>query len=111
MLFGNAVGGFKFGELAELAVDFNRATVLLGDDVIGDRQTEPGPLAGRLGRHKGLEQFVPYLRRDTGAVVAHPHFDSVAEARAGAVGQVLCATIAAEIGDNVLSKDYTERND
>ena len=111
MLFGNAVGGFKFGELAELAVDFNRATVLLGDDVIGDRQTEPGAFAGGLCRDKGLEQFFSDLGRDAGAVVTHPHFDSVAEARTGAVGQVLCATIAAEIGDNVLSKDYTERND
>ena len=101
----------ELAEFADPAVDFYRTAMLLGDDVIGNRQAEPGAFPGRLCRNKGLEQFVPDLGRDTGAVVAHPHFDSVAEARAGAVGQVLCATIAAEIGDNVLSKDYTERND
>jgi hypothetical protein len=29
----------------------------------------------------------------------------------GRSGQALCASIAAEIGDKVLSKEYTERND
>jgi len=29
----------------------------------------------------------------------------------GRPSQALCSTIAAEIGDKVLSKEYTERND
>src|SRR5262249_52715239 len=69
----------KFGKLAELAVDFDRTAVLLSDDVIGDRETEAGALAGRLGRYKGLEQFVPDLGCDAGAVVAHPDLDRVAK--------------------------------
>ena len=36
----------EFGELAEPAIDLDRAAVLLGDDVMGDRQTEPGAFAG-----------------------------------------------------------------
>src|SRR5262249_50581372 len=69
----------EFTELADLAVDTDRAAVLLGDDVPGNRQAEPGALAGRLCRDKGLEQFVPNLRCDAGAVVAHPHLDRVAD--------------------------------
>ena len=47
----------KFGELAEPAVDLDRAAVLLGDDVIGDRQAEAGAFAGRLCCNKGLKQL------------------------------------------------------
>jgi hypothetical protein len=52
---------------------------VLGDDVPGDRQPDPGPLPGGLGRDKRLEQFVPDPGCYTGAVVAHPHFDRIAE--------------------------------
>ena len=52
--------------------------MLLRDDVVADRQPEAGALAGRLGGEKGLEQFVPYRRRDSHAVVAHPNLDRVA---------------------------------
>jgi hypothetical protein len=53
--------------------------MLLGDDVPADREAEPGALAGRLGGEERLEQFVPDLGRDAGAVVAHPDLDRVAE--------------------------------
>src|SRR6516162_2190723 len=69
----------EFSELALTAVDFDCATMLLADDVIADRQAEPGAFTSRLARDKGLEQFVPDLRRDAAAVVAHPNFNSVAE--------------------------------
>src|SRR6266851_242590 len=69
----------EFGELTDPAVDLDRAAMLLGDDIPADREAEPGAFAGGLGRNEGLEQFVPDLRRDAGAVVAHPHFDRVAE--------------------------------
>jgi hypothetical protein len=53
--------------------------VPLGEDVPADRQSEAGALAGRLGREKRLEQFVPEFGRDPGAVVAHPDFDFAAK--------------------------------
>ena len=62
-----------------LAVDLDRAAMLLGDDVVADREAEPGALAGRLGREERLEQLVPDLGRDAGAVVAHPDLDRLAE--------------------------------
>src|SRR5579859_5897759 len=49
--------------------------MLLGDDVIADRQTQSRPLAGWLGGEKRLEQLVLDLRRNAGAVVTHPHLD------------------------------------
>src|SRR6516165_5635800 len=69
----------KFGELAGHTVNLDRAAVLLGDDVPADREAEPGAFPGGLGRDEGLEQFVPDLRRNAGAVVAHPHFNRIAE--------------------------------
>jgi len=46
----------ELGQFANLAVNPDRAAVLLGDDVVADRQAKPGTLAGRLGSEKGLEQ-------------------------------------------------------
>ena len=69
----------KFGEFAGFAVDRDRAAVLLRDDVVADRQAEPGSLPGRLGREKRLKQLVPDLRRNPGAIVAHPDLDHLAE--------------------------------
>src|SRR4029077_20924371 len=95
----------EFGEFALPAVDFYRAAVLLGDDVPCDRQPEPGAFAGRLGGDKRLKQFVPDLRRDAGAVVAHPDLYFAAEiacrhlhrrpkARAGAIALPLTSDIS-----------------
>src|SRR5215471_15620950 len=53
----------EFGKFSRHAVDGDRAAVLLHDDVIGDRQAEPGALPGRFRRNEGLEQFLPDLRR------------------------------------------------
>src|SRR5215472_4089671 len=69
----------EFGEFAGFAVDCNRAAVLLRDDIIADREPEPGALAGRLGRKERLKQPVPDFGRDTGAVVAHPGLDRLAQ--------------------------------
>src|SRR5262249_15635227 len=68
----------ELGEFAGFAVDRDRAAVLLRDDVVADRETEPRPLAGRLGREKRLKQLVPDLGRDAGTVVAHPDLDRLA---------------------------------
>src|SRR5271156_3507381 len=69
----------ELGELADPAVDRDRAAVLLGDDVPADRQPEAGAFAGRLGGEERLKQFVPDLGRDADAVVADADFDRLAE--------------------------------
>ena len=53
--------------------------MLLDDDVVTDGQAKPGPFAGRLCRKERVEQLLLHLGRDTGAVVADPDFDTVAE--------------------------------
>src|SRR5207237_10147948 len=55
------------------------AAVLLGHDVVGDREAEPGPFSGRLCREERLEQLVPYLRWNTDPVIARSDFDRIAE--------------------------------
>src|SRR3954465_10423667 len=69
-----------------LTIDLDAATVLLRDNVVTDRQPQTRALAGRLCREEGLEQLVPDLGRDTGAVVAHRDLDQIA-AIAGRHGQ------------------------
>jgi hypothetical protein len=44
--------------------------MLLRDDVVGDRQAEAGAFAGRLGGEERLEQLVPDVVGNAGAVVA-----------------------------------------
>jgi len=46
---------------------------------VTDGQAQPSPFTGRLGRKEGIEQLLLRLRRDTGAVVADPNLDAVAE--------------------------------
>ena len=53
--------------------------MLLDDDVVTNGQAQPSPFTGRLGRKERIEQLLLHLRRDTGAVVAHPDFDPVTE--------------------------------
>ena len=49
----------ELAELADLAVHSDAAAVLLGDDVIADRQPQPGTLTGRLGGEEPLEELIP----------------------------------------------------
>src|ERR1700751_368195 len=72
-------GGREVGEFAGLAVALDRAAMLLRDDVPADREPQTRPFAGRLGREERLKELVPDLRRDPGAVVAHPDFDRLAQ--------------------------------
>src|SRR6516162_6968873 len=53
--------------------------MLLGHDVVADREAKPGPLAGRLGGEERLEQSVPDLGRNTNAVVADADLHCLAE--------------------------------
>ena len=53
--------------------------MLLGHDVVADREPEAGPLAGRLGREEWLKQLVLDLGRNADAVVADADLDRFAE--------------------------------
>ena len=57
--------------------------MLLGDDLVADRQPEPGAYAGRLRGEERLEQFVLDVVGNADAVVAHPHLDGLAEIARG----------------------------
>ena len=50
--------------------------MLLGDDVVTDRQTQAGALSGRFGREERLEQFLAVLRQNANTVVTHPDLDA-----------------------------------
>src|SRR5215813_11871937 len=67
------------GKRANLAVDVDRAAMLLGDDIPADRQAEPSSFAGRFGREKWLEQLVAKFGPDADAVVAHADLYHLAE--------------------------------
>src|ERR1700722_14595580 len=73
----------EFGELPDNAGDLDRPAMLFGDDFIADRQPEAGTLAGGLRAEKRLEELFPDLSRNAASVVAHPHFDCLAEIACG----------------------------
>ena len=54
--------------------------MLLDDDVVTNRQAEPGPFASRLGRKERVEHLLLHLGGNAGAVVTYPDFDAVTEA-------------------------------
>ena len=69
----------EFSELTDPAIDGDRAAVLLGHDVVADREPEPGALTGWLGGEEGLEQLVLNLGWNADAIVPHLHLDRIAE--------------------------------
>ena len=69
----------ELGEVADLAIYRDGAAVLLGYDLVADRQPKPGALAGWLGREERLEQFVVILRRNADPVVTHADLDAFAD--------------------------------
>ena len=84
----------KFGELTGLRIDLYRPAMLLDDDVVTDGQAEPSPFTGRLGRKERVEQLLPHLGWNAGAVVAYPDFDPVAEVLGrGSKRRLIVATI------------------
>src|SRR5271165_5146986 len=91
-------------KLTDLAVDGDRTAVLLHNDVVADRQAEPGALAGRLGGEKRLEQFVPDVGRNPNAVVADADLDRVTEIARRHLqrrAEVRCDTVALAFGRRV----------
>src|SRR5215470_2140248 len=69
----------KLGELADPAVDGDRAAVLLRHDVIADREAEAGSLAGRLCREEGLKELVLDVGSNSNAIVTNADLDCIAE--------------------------------
>src|SRR5262245_10719810 len=53
--------------------------MLLRDDVVADRQAEPRPFTGWLGREERLEQLGADLGLNACPVVAHSDLDRIAE--------------------------------
>ena len=68
----------ELSEIADLAIDGDRAVMLLGHDVIADREAESGAFTSRLGREERLKELVFDLRWDTDAVVADADFHCIA---------------------------------
>ena len=69
----------EFSEIADPAIHSDRAAMLLGHDVVADREAEAGSFAGRLRREERLKELVLDLGRDPGAIVAHTDFNRIAE--------------------------------
>jgi len=53
--------------------------LLLHNNVVGHRQSEPGTFAGRLSSEEWIEHLRPHIGRDSGAVVTNANFDPIAE--------------------------------
>src|SRR5215472_15051754 len=69
----------ELGECINLTVDCDRAAMLLGDDVVADREAEPRTFPGRFRSEERLKKTVAVFRRDAGAIVAHPDLDGLTE--------------------------------
>src|SRR5215469_2563421 len=69
----------ELSEIADLAIDGDRAAMLLGHDVVADREAEAGAFTSRLGREERLKKPVSVVGRDAGAVVTDADFNGVAE--------------------------------
>src|SRR4051812_6823928 len=94
----------ELGAGARFALDRDCPSVLLGHDVVADRQAETGPFAGRLRRKERLEQLVSDLGRDAGAVVAHRDRDRlILSARRHRKGRAerAVAAVAGSLGSRV----------
>jgi len=64
-------------ERFDLAVDRDRPAVRVRDNIVGDRQAQTGALGARLGGEEGLEQLIPDVSGNAGAVVANVDFHPV----------------------------------
>src|SRR5262245_18120657 len=69
----------ELGESSRLRLDRHLAAVQPDDDVVADREAEAGPLSGRLGREKRLEDLRADVVRDAVAVVADADLDGAGQ--------------------------------
>src|SRR5204862_2626689 len=65
----------ELGEVADSAIDRERAAVLLGYDLVAYRQAKYRTFAGRFGCEERLEHFLPVFRRDIDLDVMHQDID------------------------------------
>src|SRR5262249_13832450 len=88
---GRARQGYAdFRKLPRLRVDLDRAGVLLDDDVVTDREAEPGALSRRFRSEERIEYLLFHIRRNAGAVVPDPDFHTVTQApRRGGKGWLI----------------------
>jgi len=68
-----------FRKLARLRIDFDRAAMLLDDNVVTDGEPKPGALSGRFRREEWIEHLLLHVRQNTGTVVADSDFDVVTQ--------------------------------
>src|SRR5262249_18596136 len=82
MCFGLLLARQAYRELgvdAWHAVDLDGAAVLLRHNLVADREAKSSPFARRFRSNERLEQLIPDLWCDAGAVVANPDLDLVAQ--------------------------------
>jgi hypothetical protein len=95
---GNAVGARQcndeLGKDAGLSLDVDPAAVLLDNDVMGHRESEPRSFPCRLCGEERIEHLFAYFRQDAGAVVANTDFDCLAEVPRGSAEDWFKALVA-----------------
>ena len=65
--------------VTQFAVHLDCAAVLLTDNLVANGESESSAFSGRFRSNKRLEQLIPDLWRDAGAVVADPDLDLIAQ--------------------------------
>src|SRR3981189_1838368 len=84
----------EFGKCARLSIDVDLAAMLFHHDVVAHRQAKSGALARGFGGEEGIEHFLLYCQRASGAVIANPDFHPVAEVFRGRAERRLEALFA-----------------
>src|SRR5215813_12461864 len=65
--------------LADPAIDLYCAAMLLGHDVVADREAKASSFAGRLGCEEWLKKLVLDLRGNADAIIADTNFHCISE--------------------------------
>src|SRR5262249_38978102 len=73
----------ELGELVDSTFDRDRSAVLLGHDIVTDRESKAGTFAGRLCGEERRKDLCKHVRWNTYTVVADAHFDLVSEVMRG----------------------------
>jgi hypothetical protein len=66
-------------EIADPAIDGDCAAMLLGHDVVADREAKACAFTSRLGRDEWLKEFVPNLGGNANTIIPYLHLDRIAE--------------------------------
>src|SRR6516162_1425042 len=79
---------------ARLALDVDRAAVLLDYDVVAERQAKPGAFACRLRGEEWIEHFLFDMVRNAGPIVLYRDLDAVPEIASRSSKRRLVARLA-----------------